>query len=103
MVDWLLQPATPESAMRLRAEIGELLRRHAADQDAVWLAETAVAEMIANAVEHAGGPVWVSLDWTATRPVFAVHDLGPGFRFDPTLPDVTAERGRGLWLVAQVA
>ena len=63
----------------------------------------AVGELVGNAVDHAGGPIWVSLDWSGTQPVLAVHDLGPTFEFTPRPPATTAERGRGLWMVSQIS
>lgn len=102
-MDWLLAPATAEAGSALRTELGRYLRRHATDPDQAWTAELAASELIANAVAHAGGPVWVSLDWACPRPVVTVHDLGPSFRLDLSAPDVGGDRGRGLWLVSQIA
>ena len=102
-MDWLLDPSTPEIASALRGEIGGYLRRHCADPDAVPTAELAVSELINNAVEHAGGSVWVSLEWTDTQPMLAVHDLGPLFELNAADPGVTSLRGRGLWLVSRLA
>lgn len=103
-MDWLLWPATAETGSAFRAEVGAFLRRHAlADRDASESAELTVAELIANAIEHAGGPVWVSLDWSNSHPVIIVHDLGPMFEPTWTLPDPSGARGRGLWLVSKLA
>jgi anti-sigma regulatory factor (Ser/Thr protein kinase) len=102
-MEWLIEPATADAASALRNELGALLRRHAASPDEVDDAEIAIAELLANAIEHAGGPVWVSLDWTDTQPCVAVHDLGPAFTLDVSRPDITSVRGRGLWLVSTLA
>jgi anti-sigma regulatory factor (Ser/Thr protein kinase) len=102
-MDWLVEPATVETASALRVELSAFLRRHAANPDEVDDAEVAIAELVANAVEHAGGPVWVSLDWTGTQPLLTVHDLGPSFALDLSRPEITSVRGRGLWLVSQMA
>jgi anti-sigma regulatory factor (Ser/Thr protein kinase) len=102
-MDWLIEPATADAASTLRVELAAFLRRHAADPHEVADAEVAIAELLANAVEHAGGSVWVSLDWTDVRPVLAVHDLGPSFALDVSRPEITSPRGRGLWLVSQLA
>lgn len=103
-MEWLLAPATPAAASALRAELTAFLRRHARDVDEVTDAALVVSELVGNAVEHAGGPVWVTLDWSAARPTLVVHDLGPAF--DPAtlpVPDPGSARGRGLWLVRQLA
>jgi anti-sigma regulatory factor (Ser/Thr protein kinase)/predicted ArsR family transcriptional regulator len=102
-MDWLIEPATVEAASALRAELASFLRRHATDPDQVGDAEVVIAELLANAVEHAGGPVWASLIWTDARPVLTVHDLGPLFTPDLSRPDISSPRGRGLWLVSQLA
>jgi anti-sigma regulatory factor (Ser/Thr protein kinase) len=102
-MDWLLSPATADTGSALRAEIGRFLRRHAHERADVEAAELVVSELVANAVEHAGGPVWVSLDWSRSEPVLSVHDLGPSFELDLTMPDASDHRGRGLWLVSQFA
>ncbi|HKD98467.1 MAG TPA: methanogen output domain 1-containing protein [Micromonosporaceae bacterium] len=102
-MDWVLDPPTPETSSALRAEIAQYLRRHAADPAQVGFAELAVSELLSNAVEHVGGTIWVCLEWGSARPVLSVHDVGPVFKLDLNDPDVTALRGRGLWLVSQLA
>jgi len=103
-VDWLLTPVTQMAAKDLRTELTAFLRRHAREQDGIFNAEVVASELLSNAVEHAGGPVWVSLDWSAPQPVLTVHDLGPSFELGPlSLPDIGNPRGRGLWLVSQIA
>ncbi|MBT8225750.1 MAG: ATP-binding protein [Dactylosporangium sp.] len=102
-MDWFLHPPSPATAARLRRQIARYLAHHATDADRLWAAEAAVAELIGNAVDHTDGPVWVSLDWSNVQPVLTVHDLGPTFELDPAPPDAAAERGRGLWMVSQMA
>ena len=103
-MDWLLAPATAATASMLRGELTGFLRRHGAEPDAVDDAGLIVSELLGNAVEHANGPVWVTLDWSAPRPELVVHDLGPTFSIDAlALPDTDSARGRGLWLVSQLA
>jgi anti-sigma regulatory factor (Ser/Thr protein kinase)/predicted ArsR family transcriptional regulator len=103
-LDWLLTPTTGTAAAALRTELTAFLRRHAQEPDDVDDAALVVSELVGNAVQHAAGPVWVSLDWSHTHPLLTVHDLGPVFDLDQsTLPDTANERGRGLWLVSQLA
>src|SRR3982751_4144977 len=99
-MDWLLSPATPEAGSELLFDFGAYLRRHCADLADLAGAALVVSELLANAVDHAGGLVWVSVDWTHREPILTVHDLGPAFDLDLSFPDVAAERGRGLWLVS---
>ncbi|MGC1215106.1 MAG: methanogen output domain 1-containing protein [Micromonospora sp.] len=103
-MEWLLAPATAAAASALRSEVTAFLRRHAEESDAVDDAALVLSELLRNAVEHAGGPIWVSLDWSASRPVLVVHDLGPAVDVrELALPAGGSIRGRGLWLVSQLA
>ena len=103
-MDWLLTPASEAAAAALRIELTAFLRRHAEESAEIGDAQLVVSELIGNAVHHAGGPVWVSLDWSQARPLLTVHDLGPAFELgELSLPETASERGRGLWLVSQLA
>ncbi|HVL88889.1 MAG TPA: methanogen output domain 1-containing protein [Actinomycetota bacterium] len=87
----------------VKAEIGRYVRRHADDPGRLFDADVVVSELLSNAVRHAAGPAWVSIVWTTPRPVLSVYDLGPGFVFDPKLPDdPLAEGGRGLYIVSHM-
>jgi anti-sigma regulatory factor (Ser/Thr protein kinase) len=62
-------------------------------------------ELATNAVRHGGGAGWLRL-WRADGSVYCeVADAGSGFLFGrpDRRPDVTANGGRGLWLVARLA
>ena len=91
----------------LRHEVMDYLRRHGEPDSDLDAAELVFAEVVGNAVRHAGGPVWVSLTWTDLNPTLTVWDLGPGF--DPTSgsaevdPRGLPESGLGLFLVRQLA
>jgi anti-sigma regulatory factor (Ser/Thr protein kinase)/predicted ArsR family transcriptional regulator len=103
-LDWLLTPASTEAAAALRIELTALLRRHAQEPADVDEARLVVSELVGNAVHHAGGPIWVSLDWTQAQPMLIVHDLGRTFELGQlSMPEPDSERGRGLWLVSQLA
>ena len=97
----LTLPASPREA---RSELARVLaeRRWPGDVDAVLLV---VHEAIVNAHSHAGGPRQVRV--TFDGPVLSVElcDAGPGFDVpeEPSMPDPRAERGRGLWLMRQMA
>lgn len=102
-MDWYLDATDPEAVRNLRHEIGDYLRRHAADDADTDAAELAVAELLGNVVRHAPGPAWVSLSWATELPTLVVHDLGPGFDLAGVLPaDPLAESGRGLFIVSSL-
>lgn len=99
-------PATPACLERVHALLADLLAdvHDVADADRIGF-ETAVAEVVANVVEHAGahGPVRLTVELGA-GPAHLTADLyddGPPVGVDPgaaVLPDALAERGRGLAL-----
>lgn len=68
-------------------------------------AELAVAELLANVVQHAPGHAWAQLDWSGERAVLAVHDLGGGFVPATDLPEDLLQQGggRGLFVVSNVS
>lgn len=102
-MDWYLDASRPESAHELRHEFTDYLRRHAAAGSDLHGAELVFAETVANAVEHGGGPVWVSLDWSEPTPLLEVHDLGAGFILRAQQPgEEFSERGRGLFIVSHL-
>lgn len=125
-MDWYLSDGA-SGVHHLRRQIRDYLRRHAEPGSAVEDAHLVVSELLANAVEHAAGPVWVRLSWHAEEPDVEVWDLGPGFtlpasggppavpveRLDESpqapapyperLPDLAEEGGRGVFLVTHLA
>ncbi len=103
-MDWYLDSATPAEAASLRREVTDYLQRHAAPDQDIDAAALTFAELLNNAVEHGSSPVWVSVDWTASRPVASISDLGPGFVLESVAAaDPYAERGRGLAIAAALA
>jgi len=72
------------------------------DVDAVVLA---VHEAMVNAQRHGGGVSRATAGFDHGDVVVEVSDLGSGFGIpeSPPVPDVTAERGRGLFLIRRLA
>lgn len=103
-VDWFIDRSLTTTS-RLRGEIRSYLERHGVGSPHdVAVAELAVSELLANAYEHGAGPIWVTLEWGDELPLLTVHDLGPTFEIGTVAaPEQLAERGRGLWLVSQLA
>jgi DNA-binding NarL/FixJ family response regulator/anti-sigma regulatory factor (Ser/Thr protein kinase) len=102
-MEWAVDGRSAGAITELRREIAAYLARHAEPDSDLAGAEVVVAELLANAFEHAPGPAWVCTSWEGERPRLEVHDLGPGFVFDPRLPDPDRERGRGLFIADQIA
>jgi anti-sigma regulatory factor (Ser/Thr protein kinase) len=66
----------------------------------------AVHEALMNSQRHAGGATAAMVGLDGPAVVVEVRDEGPGFdvaRHAEAAPDPMAERGRGLWLISQLA
>jgi DNA-binding NarL/FixJ family response regulator/anti-sigma regulatory factor (Ser/Thr protein kinase) len=102
-MEWAVDGRNAAAIAALRREIAAYLARHSEPGSDLAGAEIAIAELLSNAFEHAPGPAWVRTSWEAERPRLEVHDLGPGFVLDPSLPEPDSERGRGLFIVNSIA
>lgn len=103
-MDWYLDPSDVEAPARLRRELGDFFERHSDPESDVDMALLSTWELIANAVRHASGPAWVSLNWDKKNPVIEVHDLGPGFRLEEGLQKEPGPNGGyGLKIVDSTA
>ena len=58
-MEWALDAHRAEAVSALRREIMDYLRRHAEPGSDVAGAEVVLAELLANAFQHAPGPAWV--------------------------------------------
>lgn len=104
-MDWMLTGGETSTVSSLRSEIIDHLRRHSGERSDLAGAELAISELVTNAVLHAEGFVWVSLDWTTAAPLLRVADLGPGFELDDSEivpPPVGSIGGRGLYIASQL-
>lgn len=97
-MDWFLRAGDTAAARSLRGEMRGYLQRHAAPNAAIDEAELVFGELLANAQEHAPGPMWINVDWSQSRPKVTIYDLGPGFEIpqDVRMPGPDSDRGRGL-------
>ncbi len=102
-MEWVLERHGPECVTALRREVMAYVRRHGDPDSDFAGAEIVVAELVANAFEHAPGPAWVRVSWEDERPQLEVHDLGPGFDLETQLPGPRQTNGRGLFLANALA
>ncbi len=102
-MDWYLEAGDVDALPELRHELRRYLARHAEPGGDVEGAEIVFSEIVTNAIRHASGPAWISVDWSGAEPVLTVRDLGPGFELDavrdaPPRP----EGGVGLRIVSHL-
>lgn len=101
---WSFDARDAERGRELQAAYRSLLVEHGLPLASMTFAETILAELLGNVVRHAPGPVEVVVDTGAPSPILSVLDRGPGFQYFPKLPhDLLSERGRGLFIVSQLA
>jgi anti-sigma regulatory factor (Ser/Thr protein kinase) len=95
-------PPVPHVARVVRDGVSEFAEAHGIGHDDLSHFLTALGEALANAIEHAEatGPIHIEVRIDSGSIVATVADDGVGFApgdlGEPSLPDPTAERGRGL-------
>lgn len=103
-VSWDLDASDASSAAAVRAQFVDFLKRFVDPSTDLFPAELILGELLANAVEHAPGPIHVELVWRGDEAQLTVRDHGRGFQPRARLPDdVFSESGRGLFLVSAFA
>jgi serine phosphatase RsbU (regulator of sigma subunit) len=74
------------------------------DRSDLQASELIFGELIGNALRYAPGSLSIALSVDDARAHLHLIDEGPGFEYDPHLPDnVMSESGRGLFLVSTLA
>jgi len=98
----------PRASRAVRAGVARFGREHGVSDDDMDLFLTALGEAIANAVEHGArhsGKISIEVEVRigGDRIIGHVQDDGEGFTppsaSEPTLPEATSERGRGLPII----
>ena len=104
-MNWYLAAGDLAAVPRLRAEVVAHLALQAVPGSDLEDARLVISELLANAVQHSGGPVRLALRWEGRHPKVTVSDVGPGFLTSGwgSPKDPTAEGGRGLFLVSMLA
>jgi anti-sigma regulatory factor (Ser/Thr protein kinase) len=103
MVEWAFDARDAQAARRTRLDFVAYLQRECGDVD-VSSAELVLGELIGNVARYAPGPAHVAADVADSVVTILVTDGGAGFspKLRP-LPDLLAERGRGLLIVEGLA
>jgi len=101
VLDFRVAPQ-PHLSRLVRERVFNFARDNGVGEDDLAYFLTALGEAVANAIEHARAeqPILVEVRVDGNRIVATVADNGVGFpaspTLDPALPDIHAERGRGL-------
>ena len=93
-------PRDPTAASLARRRVTDLCREHT--PEALSSLQLIVSELVSNAVQHGLGPVRLCVDSVGGRVRLEVQDDSSCIPRQRD-PDVLAERGRGLLIVAALA
>jgi anti-sigma regulatory factor (Ser/Thr protein kinase) len=102
---WALYVDDARAAVNARSRFVEFLQNAGCDATFIDKAELIFGELLGNVVRHAPGPVEITVDSDDETMILHVIDSGPPIS-EPhhRLPDdVLSERGRGLFIVEQLA
>jgi serine phosphatase RsbU (regulator of sigma subunit)/anti-sigma regulatory factor (Ser/Thr protein kinase) len=104
-VRWQFEASDARAAYSIRDQFCQTIcELCGVDQEQLSKCALIFAELIANIVRHAPGPLSVSVELVGHKVVLHVIDKGPGFAYEPSLPgDLWSENGRGLFLVSRLA
>jgi PAS domain S-box-containing protein len=101
---WTFASDDGAAAHAARNELVAELERCGLRPDDLFAAEMIFSELVGNVLRHASTDLTVVVDLSQDSPVLHVIDFGEGFSLNPKLPaDSYAERGRGLYIVMQLA
>ncbi|HZY98574.1 MAG TPA: SpoIIE family protein phosphatase, partial [Candidatus Baltobacteraceae bacterium] len=101
---WSFAAEDARAAADARLHFVEFLRTRTGDLDFIARAELVFGELLGNVVRHAPGPVETQFFWDETSATLHVIDTGTAFEAVTNLPyDLLSERGRGLFIVRQLA
>ncbi|HEY1977582.1 MAG TPA: SpoIIE family protein phosphatase [Candidatus Baltobacteraceae bacterium] len=101
---WSFATEDARAAADARLHFVQFLQTRTDDPDCIAQAELVFGELLGNVVSHAPGPVETQLFWTGGHAVLHVIDTGTAFDVQAHLPiDILSERGRGLFIVRQLA
>lgn len=100
---WRFRTERPREALAERPRFLAAVRTHSGSSLDDFAAKLIYTELVGNVVRHAPGAVEIKLHSEGRSVLLEVSDDGPGFRPAAGLPPAHAERGRGLFLVAQYA
>jgi len=97
---WVFDVRDVDASRHAQTEFIQRLQAEGISPDDVAVAELVFMELIGNIVRYAPGQVEIAADWSGAFPVLHAIDHGPGFSYNPKLPEPMAESGRGIYLIS---
>jgi anti-sigma regulatory factor (Ser/Thr protein kinase) len=103
-MEWEFRATDATAALAARRAFDGFLRASCKKAESDYeSAVIAFSELVANVVQHAPGPIYITLRSDARGHVtLEVFDTGREFTLAPALPPVSSESGRGLYLVSRL-
>jgi anti-sigma regulatory factor (Ser/Thr protein kinase) len=102
--DWHFQGDDAKKALSERNSYLEFLRSTCTADSDFDAAAILFTELVANVVRHAAGRIQISVRADRHGSVMLeVEDSGAPFAFAPSLPSITSEGGRGLYIISKLS
>jgi anti-sigma regulatory factor (Ser/Thr protein kinase) len=100
---WHFQASDAREALVERRNYVRFLRSACTAESDYDAAMMVFSELVGNVVRHAPGPVQITVLWSEPGAMtLRVADTGGSFGFEPALPPITREGGRGLYIVSEL-
>lgn len=97
---WEFDVHDADAARYARGEFTQRLQMENISPEDIAMAELVFMELLGNVVRYAPGRVEFAVDWSGVAPVLHAIDRGSGFSYNPKLPDLFAESGRGIYMIS---
>jgi anti-sigma regulatory factor (Ser/Thr protein kinase) len=102
-MEWRERVVDASQIRRLRAKLGESLRRAGADECKISDAELVLTELVSNGLRYGTDTANVALYWIEGAPVIDVQNSGPPIDLNAPRSGDLRESGRGLAIVRSLA
>jgi signal transduction histidine kinase len=102
-MEWQFNAVDAKAALLARRAFMDFLQVSCALESDCESAQIVFVELVTNVMRHAPGPIDITLQSDARGlVVLDVYDSGEGFVAEPTLPPISSESGRGLYIVSKL-
>ncbi|MGZ3497970.1 MAG: ATP-binding protein [Vulcanimicrobiaceae bacterium] len=102
-MEWQFRSADASRALGARHAFLEFIREACTAHSDCDAAEIVFGELVANVIQHAPGPIEITVRSDARGLVtLDVCDTGVGFAIAPALPLGGSESGRGLYIISRL-